>query len=277
MTIFLKDIMPIENLNDYKIHLAKMENGNEPLDAFLNGNWIDWQVKKKNNRFNRKYIMTFAKIYSRPNAFLFTGIYEVLGDNPNDSSKYSVAETNIYSIYVGRLIVSIFNKDKSPYKSRSTALLLKNYFNDIEVVEILEKKFEEVDFPGFDSIDIDFFNLKNIILRKSKQWKSPLNNVQGIYLLTDKKTNKRYVGSATGAEGIWQRWEQYTKTCHAGNKKLKELLNKNNNEYFYDNFMFSLLETYPKNSKSTNAILARESYWKNVMLSRDKKFGYNDN
>ena len=36
-----------------------------------------------------------------------------------------------------------------------------------------------------------------------------LENIKGIYLVTDTHTGRRYVGSAYGDMGIWSRWRQY--------------------------------------------------------------------
>ena len=42
------------------------------------------------------------------------------------------------------------------------------------------------------------------------------------------------------------------------------------------NFKFTLLEIHPMFT-SDEAIILRESYWKEVMMSRNPKFGYNSN
>jgi hypothetical protein len=92
-------------------------------------------------------------------------------------------------------------------------------------------------------------------------------------LITDTKTGKLYVGSATGEGGIWSRWSDYSKNGHGGNKELIKILKDEGAEYS-DNFQYSVLEIADTHS-SKDDVLERESYWKNVLCSRD--FGYNAN
>ena len=99
--------------------------------------------------------------------------------------------------------------------------------------------------------------------------------------MTDTKTGKLYIGSATGADGIYGRWQTYLKRGYDDsdkdypNKKLKELVKKEGIKYIQDNFQYSILEIFPKTDIGCNKALERESYWKNVFKTR--MFGYNDN
>ena len=53
-------------------------------------------------------------------------------------------------------------------------------------------------------------------------WKDHLKDAKGIYLLTF-PDGWRYVGSASGdKEGFWQRWDDYVRTGHGGNRILKD-------------------------------------------------------
>ena len=66
------------------------------------------------------------------------------------------------------------------------------------------------------------------------------------------------------------RWETYIRTCHGGNKLLKEL----GTDYIKNNFYFTILETFNKDTDD-QIIIDRESHWKDVLFTR--KFGYNKN
>lgn len=44
-----------------------------------------------------------------------------------------------------------------------------------------------------------------------------LSAVNCIYIITDRKTGKNYIGSTYGKEGIWGRWKEYAKTGGHGN------------------------------------------------------------
>ena len=82
----------------------------------------------------------------------------------------------------------------------------------------------------------------------------------------------QYVGSASGGNGIWSRWEGYARTGHNGNKALKALAKKNSQ--FANNFTYSLHHVFPR-TVSKNDVLRYESLLKNKLGSR--AFGLNEN
>lgn len=81
---------------------------------------------------------------------------------------------------------------------------------------------------------------------------------------------KKYVGSATGENMIWGRWKDYIANGNGGNIELKSL----DFEYIQKNFRYSILEIY-KSTTDDDAILERESWWKELLMTR--QFGYNKN
>ena len=92
-------------------------------------------------------------------------------------------------------------------------------------------------------------------------------------MIADRHTGKPYVGSAYGGIGIWQRWENYVKTGHGGNKELRALLKRRGMNHT-SQFQFSLVEVCDITA-SPAYVVARETHWKNVLLSRE--FGLNSN
>jgi group I intron endonuclease len=104
-------------------------------------------------------------------------------------------------------------------------------------------------------------------------WRSALKSFSGVYVITDNKTGKHYIGSAYGGEGIWQRFVLYARNVHGGNRELKQLLEKHGKDYF-NNFQLSILEVCDLNANK-DYVLSRESHWKDVLRSRE--FGYNEN
>ncbi len=88
-------------------------------------------------------------------------------------------------------------------------------------------------------------------------------------------TNKRYVGSASGDEMLLGRWRSYAENGHGGNRELKALVEEHGLEYVANNFRYSILDIY-KSTTDDETILARESWWKNILLTRGE-FGYNAN
>lgn len=99
-----------------------------------------------------------------------------------------------------------------------------------------------------------------------------MQNVKGVYLLTDLSNGKLYVGSATGSNMIWGQWKDYLKPGHGGDVGLKKL----KYEQMKKHFQFTILNIY-KSSADDEIILAKESWWKDVLMSRDSRRGYNLN
>jgi hypothetical protein len=81
----------------------------------------------------------------------------------------------------------------------------------------LRKAFQEPDFPGF----LNFIQPLSKLDHMPKSWIAALKSSRGVYLLTCPKTKEQYVGSATGSEGFWGRWQDYVHTGHGGNLGLK--------------------------------------------------------
>ena len=129
------------------------------------------------------------------------------------------------------------------------------------------------EFSGYNKVMLSKKRLELVVSQCIKSWKGALSNVSGVYLITDKETGKLYVGSATGDGGIWQRWSDYANSGHGGNKELVALLKEKGSKYS-DNFQYSVLEIADTHS-STDDVLGRESYWKDVLCSR--QHGYNAN
>jgi hypothetical protein len=144
---------------------------------------------------------------------------------------------------------------------------------DKPVSEIYPKGFVSL-FPGWDKVHLSFKELSEIISNPdgNKDWYEYLSRHSGVYVIFDKSTGMQYVGSASGGNGIWSRWEGYARTGHNGNKALKVLGKKNPD--FANNFTFSLHHVFPR-TVSKNDVLYYESLLKNKLGSR--AFGLNEN
>lgn len=108
---------------------------------------------------------------------------------------------------------------------------------------------------------------------ETESWRTALSSVKGIYLITDTKTGKLYVGKAEGEGGIWGRWCAYSSSGHGGNKALIAELGLKASERQHD-LRFALLEIADLQS-APSEIDTRESHWKNILSSRHT--GYNLN
>ena len=181
---------------------------------------------------------------------------------------YEVELEETYSEYIGRL------KIKYEYKDRATRVKMEKHFSSMAVKEILEEPYSTFVFPGYKNIDVPFKTLESIMKKDVLEWKTALS-IKGIYLITDTKTGKKYVGKADGEKGIWQRWSDYISNGHGGDVDLIKLVKSKGFEYVRQYFKFSLLEAIT--GWDENDIDDRESFWKRVLMSRLEKFGHNKN
>ena len=77
-------------------------------------------------------------------------------------------------------------------------------------------------FEGYDRVHLPYARLKDVFSgRILPTYYEALKKVTGVYCLTDTCTGKFYIGSATGTEGVAQRWGNYLSSKHGGNVKLR--------------------------------------------------------
>ncbi len=204
-------ILEIEHLQDYKLHAARYNGSEQPLDVFVKDrkewdNWNSWQGTK--NEFNRNYVVSFIKFYPEQETWLFGGIYKILGRRPEKNThSYNIELTDKGKDLIGRLKITA-------KLSRGRAFNLETVYNRLSVCEILRESYSGEFFCGYENISQDFFMLEVIFKNERTNWKSALENIKGVYVITDKKTGKKYIGSAYGDTGIWSRWASYMKTGH---------------------------------------------------------------
>jgi len=275
--ILSSDIFQFENVGDYKIHFGKSDGTEQPLDAWVRkeSNWAGWQVYTNRKDFNRRYIFSMMRFYHETDAWLFGGIFEVkrkqwVEDGDWKGYQNDVEPTGQHAEYIGRL------KVHSPYRGRTVRLNFENYYGDLEVREILPEKYSGRVFPGYENVDLSFSELEALVNKDRVDWKTALQSVKGVYLITDITENKRYVGSAYGEGGVWSRWCDYVDTGHGGNKGLAELLGYEADlGYCREHFRLFLLERHPMIA-ADDEIIGRENFWKKILLSRGD-YGYNEN
>jgi len=257
----------IENLKSVKIHFATGSNDRrEPLNQFFSGKFKEWQERQNQKNFEREYILSLA--YKDKNEWLFLGIYKRISvTESNNGFSYATELTDFGDEWIGRLVIE-YNKEY-----RNSYILAEKYFNDFKIKEILPERLQLEDFPGYENVNIDRMKLQLIITQEIKTWKTALKCVTGVYLIADGNNGKLYVGSATGEENFWKRWSEYAQSFHGNNIQLKKLHKENEEEYF-KNIHYSILEIHKANTDA-ELILQREMYWKQILMT--KEFGYNLN
>lgn len=144
--------------------------------------------------------------------------------------------------------------------------------NEMEVTEI-HPGLHYKQFTDYSDFILSFTELTEIVTNKYSDWKKMLSATQGIYLISDTKTGKLYVGSTYGEGGIWGRWSSYVSTKgHGGNKTLKELISKD--PKYGANFQFSILMLLPRTITEHEAI-KKEQLFKYKLGTNS--FGLNNN
>jgi len=255
-----------------KVHLA-VENKSididaDPMEAYFEGSFKEWQERQSRKNFGREYILSLIK-RSLADEWLFAGVFRVKDVKEGLESKY-LYETQLCENgenFIGRLLVGHQRNGRNSYLNGE------NIEHNCRISAILSNKLVCAEFESFKQVLLKRYELEQIIKYEYSTWKTALSSVSGVYLMSDKLTGKLYVGSAYGENGIWGRWETYSKSYHGGNIQLKELFKEKGKEYF-QNFQYSILETCDINL-SKEQVFSIETRWKNLLLT--KEFGYNSN
>ena len=253
-----------------KIHLAGWNGSENPLDVFLSGHFEAWQRWQSKRNFERAFIVALIQL-KQSDRWLFAGAYlakgseYITGESPHHA--YDTEELPELRDYAGRLVIDFSRTGRQAY------LLAENWADELLISEMYAKRVVVEDFKGYDCTSITKSTLNLIVNQHIESWYAALSNVSGVYLITDTKTGKLYVGSATGSGGIWQRWCDYAHDGHGGNQGLQQVLSEQGQDYAV-NFRYSILEIADTHASSDD-VLARESYWKTLLCS--KEHGYNGN
>lgn len=170
---------------------------------------------------------------------------------------FDVVESEHMSDLRNRLVVGW----RSPRTWRMNATTAASY----PVVGIADA--EPVPFPGFDRLVLSHVQLQAVMREhRYASWGTALASVAGIYLITDTRDGRQYVGKADGAESIRQRWSAYAMNGHGGNVELRNL--------DPTGFRFSLLRVFDP-ATPTREIDAAESHFKDALDTR--RHGLNRN
>ncbi len=256
-----------------KLHCAKYDGVAHPLDV-LAGDWKEWvgwnEYRPQRDEFNRQFIFSLAHDRHDPGRWLFGGVFEVKDrrDVPKARSYVLRYREDLMGPFTRRLWIGF-----SP-SGRQVRLNMENVLDQMEVIKVQEKPYSGEPFPGHDRINHTFDVLAAAVTQDWQDWRGALQYLKGVYVIHDQKTGQSYVGSACGSDGIWSRLCQYVTSLDGGNKGLRELVGKKGPDYMKQNLRFALLEIMPMKTADDD-VLARESYWKAVLLSR--QFGLNRN
>lgn len=155
----------------------------------------------------------------------------------------------------GRLIVRWPPPDRSWWRWAD-----RNTF-PIEAI-LAESQFAKA-MPAWDELVLGWHEISVL----PQAWAAALCHWRGIYLITDLTDGLQYVGSAYGAENILQRWREYARTGHGGNKYLRRRDPAQ--------FRFAILQRLAPDLPDADVIRV-EASWKDRLLTRWPN-GLNDN
>ncbi len=256
-----------------KVHCAVFNGKNHPIDVLANDpaewqRWTSWRGDK--NDFNRQFIFSLAQDRHDASLWLFGGIWEVTARRPEPRT-YSydvVAREDLLGPFVRRLYVRMHLEGRQRRRTMESCLA------EMTVSSVLEEAFVGDPFPGHDQINHSLGDIQLVVSQQRPDWRIALEHMKGVYVIHDQTTGARYVGSAYGDTGIWQRWSSYAQTLHGGNVGLIELLEEKGDEHFRANMKFALLEFWSMRTDDQH-VLHRESYWKEVLQARS--LGHNKN
>lgn len=250
-----------------KVHLASFNGTDAPIDVYLAGEFPEWQRHQNAKNFERKFVVSLIEL-PQPHRWLFAGLWASVSSKPKSPRGYyyTLSEVQACNELNGRLTVSFQRPGRTSY------LKAERWAEKIEVCEIRQSPLTIRDFPGYRNVNISFMELQQIFREAPPSWSSALSSVAGVYLISDMKLGKLYVGSAYGEGGIWRRWGDYAKTGHGGNKSLRLL--KQSDSTHPKHWRLSILELADVTA-SDDTVLQRENHWKQVLLSRTH--GLNEN
>ena len=261
------------NPRQYKVHFAVWNQVKHPIDVLASNQeewqgWNSWRSVKDD--FNREFIFSVAHDKHDSTLWLFGGIWEVL-------ERRSTQQAHSYTVglredLMGPFIRRLWIRHKR--SGRNIRRTMESVMPTMTVASIIEEPFAGDPFPGHDRINHSLADLQAVVDQARADWRIALESMKGVYVIHDKETGQRYVGSAFGDTGIWQRWATYAATLHGGNVGLKALLEEKGDEYYRTNMRFALLEYWSMRTDDDH-VLRRESYWKDVLHARS--LGHNKN
>jgi len=212
MDINLNDIL---NLSEEEILRSKIEfnmqagSGGEPfIDRWLkysenekasgackDCSYWGWYGTNQRNFYPGQWVFSFVRLIN--DEWLFISAGKVVDTPFNDWASVEILEK--YKPFFGRLIIKC---TKGNTFGRYT-FNLNNYLSQASVKEILPCLYSGEQFEGYDRVHLPYNRLDNIFKGKIlPTYYEALKKITGVYCLTDTKTGKKYIGSATGEGGV---------------------------------------------------------------------------
>lgn len=169
--------------------------------------------------------------------------------------EFTMRDTGWHSDWSQRLVIDWPGLERSWYRWADR--------NSFPIAAITEEPMLVSRMPDWHNLTLDWTQLEFLPSR----WRAALAEWRGIYLIIDQSDGRQYVGSAYGRENILQRWREYSRTGHGGNKHLRVRDPKH--------FRFSILQRVSPDAPDADVIEIEQS-WKSRLRTRHPD-GLNEN
>jgi hypothetical protein len=225
-------------------------------------NYQSCQGTENRKKFAARYWASF--VVNLDDETMFVGIYAVNDrkllerDQPKPHIEGGIDKAgscDIYDLTLDKALRDLIGRLFIEWGQGALAWVQYADRKDKPIIE-LRMAFQEEAFPGF----LNFIQSLSKIDKFPKSWATALRSSRGVYLLTCPKTKEQYIGSATGDEGFWGRWQDYVETNHGGNVALKS---RDPSDY-----QVSILEV-AGTSATTEDIMQMEGRWQRKLQSKD--------
>lgn len=285
MLLKLSDVMRNAGLDPKEVKLARHPLSDKRIKFCYDNGFFELYLRTQGKKMFKdgQYILNFVGTQGTTGRFegcyLVKGVRSMEGITLPESFPikpekppvfyYDLEKTDIMSDYVERLLIDWGKGARSWCQNGTT---------EKEIIALMPHRNAQLvsQLTDFENIRLSFDELESIVLAPDfySEWVGALSTTYAIYLITDTKTGKQYVGSASGKDGLYGRWSNYVDTKHGGNKKIQLLLKRYPERYH--KFQFSILQLLPKSlGVDKDRISKIESLWKNKLNSIE--FGLNDN
>lgn len=268
-SIALNDILKISDLTKTKIRMVVMSQGNwNPVDFFKRQSpkplfdSLLWNYSKGLYAV-ADIALGMVRFDRREHLWLLFAAVQITEDlKVRNGVGYKCKQLEDLSPYLGRLVIKYKNSSQNLVRKASGII------DSCEVAQILPDQYCDDEFPGYDSLRVEWADLTRLLARLD--WKVSLQNQKAVYLITDSSNGKQYVGSACGQDMLLGRWSSYARSGHGGNVQFKKLPL----DHIRKHFIYSILDVF-KASTDDKLIMERENWWKITLKTRE--FGYNAN
>jgi len=279
------DLLTIEGIDPQDVQLARHHVTNRKPSIYSIWRsperreiFEEYQRLQGKARFDvGKILASFVVTPPPRNETTFIGLFRVMAASEKllnlrdpiygtvfDGWQYDILREDQLSDYAGRLIVQ-WGRGALSWVQRAAN-------QNKPILAIRDQDDEGPPFPGFDRFSMNLEDIPGIY----RGWAEVLRSVKGIYLLVDRNSGERYIGSAKGEQSLLGRFMDYAATSHGGDVELKLRLECARQASAPDPlYQVSVLQIVDI-GQSVENIEQIEALWKTRLLTRHP-FGLNRN